>query len=107
MTKMIIAGIAGQMSIQVSQRMVDMIFFGNLGIVALAQRFIVLVRAVLGDTRRRKDSSRGQKVKTIRRIALPPARFIGNSGRIWIDALDNLLHRVSSVSPRAGHTSNG
>lgn len=71
---------------------IDMFFAGDFGVVAVAYRFTILFRAILGDAGRGENGAYRQQVKSIRRIALLAALAVGNCRRVRLNALYDVFH---------------
>lgn len=97
MTQMIVALITGKESIQMLNGMVDVFLCGDPLVVAVLERFAILLRAVLCRLCCSEHCMRRQKVKGIRRGGLLAAMFVLYDGRIRLDALNDLLHSISSI----------
>ena len=63
--QMIVAGIAGEIGVEMLNGMVHMLFGGDFFVVAIQLRFAVLLRAVFRNLRSGKDGIGRQKVKSI------------------------------------------
>ena len=65
MAQVIVGFIAGKVSIQMLDSMIDVFLYGDLGIVTVEECFSILIRTVLGYFSSRKHSRDREKMKTI------------------------------------------
>ena len=95
--QMIVAGIAGEIGVEMLNGMVHMLFGGDFFVVAIQLRFAVLLRAVFRNLRSGKDGIGRQKVKSIGRGGLLSAALVGFGWHVGLNAQDH-RHGDSSFS---------
>ena len=65
MAQVIVGFIAGMVSIQMLDSMIDVFLYGDLGIVTVEECFSILIRTVLSDFSSREHSRNREKMKAI------------------------------------------
>ena len=95
--QMIIAGIAGEIGIEMLNGMVYVLLGGDLFVVAIQLCFTVLLRTVFRNLRSGKDGVGRQKVKSIGRGGLLAAALVGFGWYVGLNA-QNHGHGDSSFS---------
>ena len=95
--QMIVAGIAGEIGIEVLDGMVYVFLGGDLFVVAVQLRFTIFFRAVFRDLRNGEDGIGRQKVKGIWRGGLFAAALVRFGRHIGLNA-QNHGHGDSSFS---------
>ena len=96
-SQMIIAGIAGEIGVEMLDNMVYVLLDGNFFVVAILLCFAVLLRAVFRNLRDGEYGVGRQKVECIRRGRLLAAAFIGFGWHVGLNA-QNHGHGASSFS---------